>query len=152
MDMARGKARHYETSIDRAGWSIATGGLIAAVVTALLLLAGGQHSVFGLVVGGLIGGFFSAIGILIVAGPLWLVFHLAQRRGPGYAALTGFIMSALLFVGAQTYGFGLLSAPVTDARTLLFRWASAGATAVVLAVAAVVIALAMWRIAYRRVL
>lgn len=145
-------SRHYETSLSRIGYSIAAGGIIAGAITALLLWAGGQHSPFGLVVGWLIGASFSAIGIVSVAGPLWLVLHLAQRRGPWAAAATGLFTALLMFVGAQTYGFGLFSAPVSDGRTLMFRWISAGATGLTLAVLAMLIGLVMWRIAYRRVL
>ena len=40
--------------------------------------------------------------------------------------------------------------PVTDSRTLAYRWASAVATSLLLAALAAAIAVVMWRIAYRR--
>lgn len=144
--------RYYETSIGRVGFSIAFGGLVAGGMAALLLWMGGQHSPLALLLGWLIGAFFSAVAIVIVAGPVWLTLHLMQRRGPGYALLTALVLVMLMFVGGQTYGFGLFSAPITDGQTMLFRWLSAIGTSLAVAAAAMAIALVMWRIAYRRVM
>jgi len=40
--------------------------------------------------------------------------------------------------------------PAMDARTLLFRWASGIATALVMGMMSAGIAVVMWRVAYRR--
>lgn len=152
MNGAEQAGHYYETSIHRVGFSIAFGGVLAGGIAATLLWLGGQHSPLALALGWLIGTFFSAIAIVIVAGPVWLTLHLMQRRGPGYAVLTALVLVMLMFVGGQTYGFGLFSAPITDGQTMLFRWLSALGTSMALAVAAMLIALGMWRIAYRRVM
>jgi hypothetical protein len=55
-----------------------------------------------------------------------------------------------VFLGGQTWIYGLVEMPALDARTLLFRWASGIATALVMGMMSAGIAVVMWRVAYRR--
>ncbi len=72
----------------------------------------------------------------------------ADRAPPRWSArISGFA----LFLGGQTYGFGLFAMPPTDSRTLMFRWISAIATSMILAGMSAAIGLVMWRVAYRRI-
>lgn len=141
--------RGYETSIDRAGLALGAGGLMVGLITVLLLLPetpGPQALGLGFVLG-TIGG---AVALVTLAGPLWLVLHVAGIRGPVAAACTGIVLALALFVAAQTHGFGLFDAAALASDAALFRWISALLTAALLALLAAGIALAMWRIAYRR--
>lgn len=140
----------YQTSVDRAGASIAVGGLLCALLAVGLMAAGGLPDPVAMVVALLFGWLLSAMAITAVAAPLWLVLHLTGRRGPIHAALTGGIVGFGVFMAAQTHGFGLVDAPLSDAATTLFRWASAVATSLILALAAALIGLVMWRVAYYR--
>ena len=144
--------RHYQTSLDRAGHSLLAGATIAGVVIAALLFAGGQHSVFALVAGWLIGGVLALIAMLATGGPIWLIFHMRRFRGPFAAATAGALAGLIPFVAGQTYGFGLFAAPPSDGETMLYRWASALAVGLTTAALVMMIALVMWRVAYRRVL
>ena len=143
---------HYETSLDRVGLAIATGGLIGGVIAMLLTVVTGGASPLGVVTALIAGSIMTALGITALAILPWLVLHLNGRRGPLTAAATGAAIGFILFLGGQTYGFGLFAMPAMDGRTLLFRWASGVATSIVMAAAAAGIAVAMWRIAYRRVI
>ena len=142
--------RGYETSLDRAGLALAAGGLLGGAFAAVLVAIGGPPSALGLVVGFLVGAVIVAMAAVAIGGPLWLVCHVFGRRGPISAAVVGAVAGFALFLGGQTYGFGLFDMPVTDARTLLFRWISAVATSLILAALSAGIGLAMWRVAYRR--
>ena len=62
----------------------------------------------------------------------------------------GAVTALAIFIGAQTYGFGLFEMPPMDNRALLFRWISAIASSGILALFAGATAVLMWRIAYRR--
>lgn len=142
--------RGYDTTLDRAGLALATGGLLGGVFTVILVALGGPPSPIGLAVGFVVGAVISAIAVIAVAGPLWLICHALGQRGPGTAALVGAAAGFALFLGGQTYGFGLFDMPVTDTRTLMFRWLSGIATSLILAGFGAGIGLAMWRVAYRR--
>lgn len=140
----------YDATLDRVGLALAVGsGLGGALVVALRLLAGERNPMF-LTGSWLLGTVFVAIGITAVVGPLWLVLHVAGLRRARHAALVGALAALAIFVGAQTWGFGMLDMPVMDNRTWLYVWLSALATSAVLAVAAALIGVIMWRIAYRR--
>ncbi len=143
-------SHRYEATIERAGWSLAAGSVLGGLIVLGLVLRGGQYDPLALAAAWGLGTVLMGMGITAVAGPLWLVMHVAGWRRPRHAALVGAIASLAIFVGAQTYGFGLLDMPPTDDRTLLYRWLSAIATSAVIAVAAAFIGLVMWRIAYRR--
>ena len=143
--------RGYDTSIDRAGLALGAGGLMGGTIASILVAIGGPPSPLGIVVGFVIGAMITAMTVIAVAAPLWLVVHAIGRRGPGTAALVGAAAGFALFLGGQTYGFGLFAMPATDARTLMFRWISAVATSVILAALSALIGLVMWRVAYRRV-
>ena len=148
----RGVTPHYDTTLDRAGIALALGGALGGRVVLLLVYAAGQRDPGALGAAWLLGTIFSALGIAGAGGPLWLVLHLAGYRRPAHAATLGALIALVLFVGAQTYGFGFLAAPASDVRTTLFRWISALGTSALLAIVAAGIALAMWRVAYRRVM
>ncbi|MEZ0243246.1 MAG: hypothetical protein ACAH11_07715 [Sphingomonas sp.] len=140
----------YEATLDRVGLALAVGSALGgALVVALRLVAGERNPMF-LTGSWLLGTVFVAIGITAVVGPLWLVMHVAGLRRARHAAMIGALAALAIFVGAQTWGFGMLEMPVMDNRTWLYVWLSALATSVVLAMAAALIGAIMWRIAYRR--
>ncbi len=141
----------YDTTLDRVGFALAIGGLLGGGFATGLIAAGGPTSTVGLIVGFVVGTVISAMTVVAVVGPIWLVCHIIGKRGPGTAMLIGAIAGFALFLGGQTYGFGMFDAPPTDALTLLFRWLSGAATSLVLAFVSALIGLAMWRVAYRRV-
>ncbi len=141
--------RRYETTIDRTGLALGAGSALAGGIVSGLLLLGGQRDPLALLGGWLIGSLFSAIGITAVGGPIWLVLHLAGLRRAWHAAAVGAMTAMLIFVGTQTYGFGMFDMPAMDGRTWLFRWLSAFATSAILAGVAAAISGVMWRIAYR---
>src|SRR5690606_25919340 len=127
-------APHYDTTLDRAGLALALGGALGGIVIFLLVVAAGQRDAASLVAAWVLGTIFSALGIAGAGGPLWLVLHLAGYRRAWHAAALGAGISLILFVGAQTYGFGFLAAPDSDLRTALFRWISALGTSALLAI------------------
>jgi len=143
--------RGYDTTLDRAGLSLVAGGLAGGVAASILVAIGGPPSLLAILTGFVIGVVITAMAAVAVAGPLWIVAHALHRRGPGTAALVGAISGFALFLGGQTYGFGLFAMPATDARTLMFRWISAIATSLILAALSAGIGLVMWRVAYRRI-
>ncbi|ATY33612.1 hypothetical protein [Sphingomonas psychrotolerans] len=142
--------RRYETTIDRAGLALGAGSALAGGIGLALLLLGGQRDPLDLLKGWLIVSIFSGVAITAVGGPIWLALHIAGLRRTWHAALVGAMTAMLIFVGAQTYGFGMFDMPAMDSRTWLYRWLSALATSAILAGIAAAIAAAMWRIAYRR--
>ena len=148
----RASAPHYDTTLDRAGLALALGGALGGIVVLLLVFAAGQRELASLGAAWVLGTIFSALGIAGAGGPLWLVLHLAGYRRAWHAAALGAFISLVLFVGAQTYGFGFLAVPTSDLRTSLFRGIGALGTSALLAIVAAGIALAMWRVAYRRVM
>ena len=147
---ARNAGHRYDTSIDRAGIALGAGSLLAGIIIVVLVLAGGRHDPVSIVSGWMIGSIFAALAMTAVGGPLWLVMHVAGLRRAHHAALIGAATAMAIFVGAQTYGFGLIDVPVIDSRTWMFRWISAVLTSLLLAVLAAGIGVVMWRIAYRR--
>ena len=141
--------RRYDTTIDRAGLALGVGSAFAGLIVLGLLLLGGKRDPLSLVGGWLIGSLIAGIAITAVGGPLWLVMHVAGLRRARHAALVGAVTALAIFVGAQTYGFGLFEMPPMDSRALLFRWISAVASSGILALFAAGIGALMWRIAYR---
>ncbi len=142
-------SRTYETTLDRAGLALATGGILGGLTVLALVVAAGQRDPLSLAAAWILGTVFTTLGITAVAGPLWLILHLAGYRRAWHAAALGALVTMIIFVAGQTYGFGLFNAPVTDGRTLLFRWLSALATSALVAIVSALIATAMWRVAYR---
>jgi len=143
--------RGYDTSLDRAGLALAAGGALGGLCASVLVALGGAPSPLGIVVGFAIGMVITAMTAVAIAAPLWLLAHAFGRRGPGTAAAIGALTGFALFLGGQTYGFGLFAMPALDARALMFRWISAIATSLILAALSALIGLAMWRVAYRRI-
>ncbi len=151
--MAMDDARR-ETTLDRAGLAVATGGLIGGAICAGLMALGANAGgaapgPMALVAAFVLGSLVCALAITAVATPVWIFMHLSGRRRVGHAAMVGAATGFIVFVFGQTYGFGLFDAPPSDFQTLLFRWASAAATSLVLAAIAAVIGVVMWLIAYR---
>ena len=141
----------YETSIDRVGLAIGAGGLLGGAIGVLLMVFAGTYNVGALLVALLIGSLMTALSITALAAIPWAFLHASGRRGPIAAAALGAVIGFVLFLGGQTYGYGLFTMPAMDARTLLYRWASGLLTSLVMAVMAAGIAVVMWRVAYRRV-
>jgi len=138
-----------ETTLERAGAALACGGLASGLIWTLLAALGGA-SLSGLVMILLLGTLFSAAGITALAAPVWLLLHLAGRRGLGTAAVAGGSLAFLLFLFAQTYGFGLAAAPLADAGTWTMRWLSAAATSAGFALIGGGVGALMWWVAYGR--
>lgn len=149
-DRAIRAPRRYDATLDRVGLALGVGSGLGGLVALGLLLVGGTRDPLALTVMWVMGSLFVGIGITAVAGPLWLVMHVAGLRRARHAALVGALTALAIFVGAQTWGFGLFDMPVMDNRTLLYRWASALLVTIVPAILAALIAALMWRIAYRR--
>ena len=143
--------RGYETSLDRAGLALGAGGLLGGAFASLLVALGGTPTPLTIAVGFVIGAVITAMAVVAVAGPLWIVAHALGRRGPVAAILVGAIAGFALFLGGQTYGFGLYTMPATDTQTLIFRWISAVATSLILSGISALIGFTMWRVAYRRI-
>ena len=141
----------YEASLDRAGLALAAGGMVGGVFAGVLVMVGTGLAPFAILVGFVVGMMITAMAAVAIGGPVWLVCHATGRRGPGMAVTVGALAGFALFLGGQTYGFGLFEMPVTDSETLLFRWISAVATSLVLALVAALVGWTMWRVAYRRV-
>lgn len=143
--------RGYRTTLDRSGLALGVGGVLGGVFALVLALAGGTRSPLELAMMLIGGSFVTTMLIVAAAGPFWLLCHALRWRGPVAAALVGALVGFVPILSGQTYGFGLYAMPATDPRTLLFRWLSGAATSVPMALVAAGIGLAMWRVAYRRV-
>lgn len=144
-------AKRYETSLDRAGLSLAAGGAMGGVLTVILVAAGQPESWLYLPVGFVIGAIITAIAVVAIGGPLWIVAHAVGRRGPRSAIMLGAFAGFALFLCGQTYGFGLFAQPAMDNRTIIYHWISGAATSLILSLVCAAIAWTMWRVAYRRV-
>src|SRR3569623_1003730 len=96
----------YETSIDRVGLAIGAGGLMGGAITAVLMVFSGPVGVGALAAGLLIGSLMTALAAIP-----WAVLHAAGRRGPFAAAILGAVIGFVLFLGGQTYGYGIFAAP-----------------------------------------
>lgn len=141
--------RSYETSLDRTGLAIGFGSVVSGfVAVALASGGGGMSGPLGSVAAFLIGAIAAAFAITGVAGPLWLVCHATNRRGPGYAALVGFATGLALLLLGQ---FGSTTGVDVEPREIAYRRLSTIAIATMLGVAAAVTSLGMWRVAYRRI-
>lgn len=137
------------TTPDRAGLAIATGGLIGGVLIAALVAMGPSVGPIMLLVAFVAGSIASAFAIAAAIVPLWAVLRVIGRQHLGHAALACGLMGFAVGLFAQTYGFGLYPAPPSDVQSLLFRWASAGATSAMIGLVGAGIGAIMWRIAYR---
>jgi hypothetical protein len=142
--------RRYETTLDRVGLAIAVGGLMGGAIAMLMMAFGGALGVGTLAMALVMGALLTALAITALAAFPWMLLHAAGRRGPVSAALLGAAIGFVVFLGGQTWLFGIIEMPAMDARTLLFRWASGIATSLVMAAMSAGIAVVMWRVAYRR--
>ena len=140
----------YEATLDRVGLALGVGSVLGGAAVVGLVMLGGQRDPMYLTWAWVLGTVFVAIGLTAVAGPLWLVMHVAGLRRARHAAAVGALAALAIFIAPQTWGFGMFEMPVMDNRTLMFRWLSALATSGVIAIVAALIAALMWRIAYRR--
>ena len=148
--MATGRRYGYQASPDRAGFALAAGAGVGGMFAAVLVVLGSGLAPLEIVVGFLVGTVVTAIAAVALGGPIWLVCHAFGLRGPGVATSVGGLAGFALFLGGQTYGFGLFDMPPTDSATLAFRWLSGVATSVILATVSALIGWTMWRVAYRQ--
>ena len=140
----------YEASLDRAGLALGAGGGVGGLFAAGLVTIGSGFDPFPMLIGFLVGAVITAMAAVAIGGPVWLACHALGRRGPVSAVSVGALAGFALFLGGQTYGFGIFAMPQEDTPTLLYRWMSAIATSLVLALVSALIGLTMWRVAYRR--
>jgi hypothetical protein len=140
-----------DTTLDRAGLALATGGGLGGLVALLLVIAGGERNALTLAAALTLGTLITALAIVILAGPLWLALHRAGYRTAWHAAALGALLTMIVFVAGQTQGFGLFDAMAGNAQTLTLRWLSALATSALVATLSAGIAAVMWRTAYRPV-
>lgn len=147
---ARPALSQYETSIDRVGLAIGAGGLMGGAIGVLLMVFAGTHHIGALLAALLIGSVMTGLSITALAAIPWALLHASGRRGPIAAAALGAGIGFVLFLGGQTYGYGLFAMPAMDAGALLYRWASGFLTSLIMAAMAAGIAVVMWRVAYRR--
>ena len=141
--------RHYETTLDRVGLALGAGGLMGGIIVSLLMLFAGSAGVGSVALALVVGSLLTALAITALAAIPWALLHASGRNGPIAAALLGGAIGFVLFLGGQTWGYGLFAMPAMDARALFFRWASGVATSLVMAAMAAAIAVVMWRVAYR---
>ena len=143
--------KRYETSLDRAGLSLAAGGALGGLLTVALVAAARPETWLSLPVGFVIGAVITAMTVVAIGGPLWIVAHVIGKRGPRSAIMLGAFAGFALFLCGQTYGFGLFAKPAMDNRTIIYHWISGAATSLILSLVCAMIAWTMWRVAYRRV-
>jgi hypothetical protein len=134
----------YRTTLDRIGLALGAGAVAGGAVTALA----SAPAPFAVLVAFAGGAVLALLAAVLLGGPLWWLAGLAELRGPVTAAMTGAVAGFVLFLGVQAAGFG---DPGIDPQTLPYRWFSAAATSLLLAGVAAIVALVMWRVAYRRV-
>lgn len=130
--------------------AIGFGGIVGGVAAVALASGGGMSGPLGGVAAFLIGAIVAAFAITGVAGPLWLVCHATNRRGPGYAALVGFATGLALLLLGQLGSLSGIDAAGVEPRDIAYRRLSAIAVATMIGVAAAATGLGMWRVAYRR--
>lgn len=142
--------RVYRTTIDRAGLSLALGTVMGGLGAAALAGSGIGWTPAATALGMAAGMAVAAAIIVLIAAPAWLWLHRRGWHGAGHAALLGWTIGIVLLLFGQTHGFGLFAAAPSDLRTDQMRWISAAAVAALGALYPAVVALAMWRTAYRR--
>jgi hypothetical protein len=105
------------------------------------------------------------VGLIAVGAPLWWLLHKLGFRHWLVAAATGTLLTFLAGFAILTRGFEMipppsgsaLSAedaggpPVINNRLTPHGWRRAAQSSLMLAVAGALVALAVWRVAYRRV-
>eukprot|EP01037_Dinobryon_pediforme_P030607 gene30607-34745_t len=129
----------YEASLDRAGLALGAGGIVGGLFAAVLVSVGSGLDPFPMLIGFLVGAVITAMTVVAIGGPVWIVCHALDRRGPVSAVSVGAFAGFALFLGGQTYGFGIFAMPSEDTPTLLYRWMSAIATSLVMALVSALI-------------
>lgn len=122
----------YRASLDRAGHALAAGGMLGGLIAAGLVAIGSGPAPFALLAGFVIGAALTPVLAVAIGGPLWLVCRAIGWRGPLAAVVAGALAGFAMFLGGQTYGFGLFAMPPSDGQTLLSAGSAVG---VVLALA-----------------
>jgi hypothetical protein len=158
----------YETTLPRAALGLAAGAVAGAILVALwaaldgrdlqsLSQYGVRDALFVFVPALLVWG----VGLLLVATLPWLVLHRRQMRSPLVAVVFGTVITFLAVVAITTRGFGLFDVggfsaadsggPTwIDGRLTAHGWAEALKAALVLCPLGAMVALVVWRTAYRR--
>src|SRR3546814_14270198 len=90
----------YQTTLDRAGLALATGGVLYGALAMLLAARGGEAGVLTLIAVLVVGAVLAMLAITATFGPLWLALHASGRPGPGYAAALGAIVALVLGTAA----------------------------------------------------
>ena len=130
---APARSPRYETSIDRIGLAIGAGGAMGGAITALLMLFSGSVGIGAVAAALVIGAALTALAVTALAAIPWALLHATGRRGPIAAAVLGAVIGFIVFLGGQTYGYGMFAAPEMDSRTWLYRWAIGILTSLVMA-------------------
>jgi hypothetical protein len=139
----------YQTTLDRTGLALGTGGALYGMLAMLLVILHGARGVITLIEVLLVAAVLAMGAITATFGPLWLALHASGRRGPGHAAALGAAVALALWAAAaekvlRSYAFA-------DAGSAALGWLRAIGVALIFAAIGVTVALAMWRVAYRRV-
>ena len=127
---------YYVTALDRVGLALLAGGALSGLAS-IPLASGDVAAVMGVWA---VATVVALATITLLAAPLWMLLHRRGIRSPGAAATLGAMLAAAIAIVLQLWG--------TNGGT--YRWVSAVATAVPVALFAAAVALVMQAIAYRR--
>ena len=158
----------YETTLPRTVLGFAAGTLAGAILVALWAVLDGTD-LQSLRQYGLRDGLYVFVpalflwggGLLLVATLPWLVLHRRQMRSPPVAVVLGTVLTFLTVLAITTRGFGLWDigsfsaadnggATWIDGRLTAHGWAEALKAALVFCPLGAIVALVVWRTAYRR--
>jgi hypothetical protein len=164
----------YSTNPSRVILSLTAGAATGAIFIALSYLWGTAQSlgiryvlVYGLgwsIVVFMVAFVVWGIGLILFGLPLWLLFHKLRLRHWLVAAIVGAAMTFTVGFGIETRLFELIPPPTNSTysesdsggptvvanRRTPHGWRVAARTALTLGAVGVVVALVIWRIAYRR--
>lgn len=158
----------YETTLPRAALGLAAGAVAGAILVALWFVLD-NTDLQSLRQYGLSDGLYAFVpallvwggGLLLVATLPWLVLHRRQMRSPPVAVVLGTVLTFLAVLAITTRGFGLFDVgdfsaadnggPTwIDGRLTAHGWAEALKAALVFCPFGAMVALVVWRTAYRR--
>lgn len=134
----------FATTIDRIGLAIGAGSAIGGGFAALLLALGGGGGPLMMAGTWALGTISTAVLLVVVGGPLWLIAHRTGRRGPGWAASAGAASGLVLSAGILLQGIG---SPGNGSG----GWLGICAIGTFLPALGAAIALTVWLVAYRPV-